>query len=139
MASVSPYTRATIKVQDGCDDFCAFCIIPHLRGHSVSRPIAAIIEHARALAGVGYKELDLTGVHTGAYGWISDPPTTLLEMLEQLVRVDGIERIRLNSIEPATVSEALFDFIAPPQRCANICIFVCRAAMTKYCAYAATL
>lgn len=121
LASVSPYTRATIKVQDGCDDFCAFCIIPHLRGHSVSRPIAAIIEHARALAGVGYKELDLTGVHTGAYGVDLHPPTTLLELLEQLVRVDGIERIRLNSIEPATVSEALLDFIAiSPKLCKHL-------------------
>jgi threonylcarbamoyladenosine tRNA methylthiotransferase MtaB len=121
LASVSPYTRATIKVQDGCDDFCAFCIIPHLRGRSVSRPIAAIIGHARALAGAGYKEIDLTGVHTGAYGVDLCPPTTLLELLEQLVQVDGIERIRLNSIEPATVSEALLDFIAAaPKLCKHL-------------------
>ena len=110
--AISPFTRATIKVQDGCDDFCTFCIIPHLRGPSVSRPIAAILEHARALAAAGYKEIDLTGVHTGAYGMDLETPTTLLAMLEQLVRVDGIERIRLNSIEPATVSEDLLDFIA---------------------------
>ena len=64
---------------------------------------------------MGYKGLDLTGVHTGAYGVDLRSSTTLLEMLEQLVRVDGIERIRLNSIEPATVSEALLDFIARPQ------------------------
>jgi len=121
IANVSPFTRATIKVQDGCDDFCAFCIIPHLRGHSVSRPIAAILEHAHALAAAGYKELDLTGVHTGAFGADLDPPTTLLGMLEQLVRVDGIERIRLNSIEPATVSDALLDFIAAsPKLCKHL-------------------
>jgi len=110
--TTSPFTRATIKVQDGCDDFCAFCIIPHLRGPSVSRPLAAILEHARGLATAGYKELDLTGVHTGAYGVDLDPPTTLLAMLQQLVQVDGIERIRLNSIEPAKVSDDLLDFIA---------------------------
>ncbi|MGH8065780.1 MAG: tRNA (N(6)-L-threonylcarbamoyladenosine(37)-C(2))-methylthiotransferase MtaB [Candidatus Entotheonellia bacterium] len=121
IATVSPFTRATIKVQDGCNDFCTFCIIPHLRGQSVSRPIAAILEHAHALATAGYKEIDLTGVHTGAYGEDLDPPTTLLEMLEQLVLVDGLERIRLNSIEPATVSDALLDFIAAsPKVCKHL-------------------
>jgi threonylcarbamoyladenosine tRNA methylthiotransferase MtaB len=119
--TVSVFTRATIKVQDGCDDFCSFCIIPHLRGPSVSRPIAAILDHARALAAAGYKELDLTGVHTGSYGADFDHPTTLLAMLEQLVRVDGIERIRLNSIEPATVSDDLLDFIAAsPKICQHL-------------------
>jgi threonylcarbamoyladenosine tRNA methylthiotransferase MtaB len=121
IANVSTFTRATIKVQDGCDDFCAFCIIPHLRGQSVSRPIGAILEQARALADAGYKELDLTGVHTGAYGLDLDPPTTLLQMLERLVWVEGIERIRLNSIEPAMVSEALLDFIAAsPKICQHL-------------------
>jgi threonylcarbamoyladenosine tRNA methylthiotransferase MtaB len=120
-ATISPFTRATIKVQDGCDDFCTFCIIPHLRGPSVSRPIGAILEHARALAAAGYKEIDLTGVHTGAYGVDLDPATTLLAMLEQLVRVDGFERIRLNSIEPATVSDDLLDFIAAsPKICKHL-------------------
>jgi threonylcarbamoyladenosine tRNA methylthiotransferase MtaB len=121
IASVSPFTRATIKVQDGCNDFCSFCIIPHLRGQSVSRPITAVLEHARALAAAGYKEIDLTGVHTGAYGMDLDPPTTLLAMLEQLVRVEGIERIRLNSIEPATVTDELIAFIAAsPKICKHL-------------------
>ena len=120
-ATVSPFTRATIKVQDGCDDFCSFCIIPHLRGKSTSRPVAAILEHARALAAAGYKEIDLTGVHTGAYGEDLTPPTTLLAMLERLVRVEGIERIRLNSIEPAAVSDALLDFVAAsPKICKHL-------------------
>jgi threonylcarbamoyladenosine tRNA methylthiotransferase MtaB len=120
-ATVSPFTRATIKVQDGCDDFCTFCIIPHLRGPSVSRPVAAILEHARALAAAGYKEVDLTGVHTGAYGLDLATPTTLLAMLEQLVQVDGIERIRLNSIEPTTIGEDLLDFIAAaPKVCKHL-------------------
>jgi threonylcarbamoyladenosine tRNA methylthiotransferase MtaB len=120
-ASASPFTRATIKVQDGCDDFCTFCIIPHLRGPSVSRPTAAILGHARALAAAGYKEIDLTGVHTGAYGLDLGTPTTLLAMLEQLVCVEGIERIRLNSIEPATVSEELLDFISTsPKICPHL-------------------
>jgi threonylcarbamoyladenosine tRNA methylthiotransferase MtaB len=112
VACVSRFTRATIKVQDGCDDFCSFCIIPHLRGKSVSRPVEAILEHARTLTAMGYKELDLTGVHTGSYGEDLDPPTTFLALLERLVRVEGIARIRLNSIEPTTVSDALLDLIA---------------------------
>jgi threonylcarbamoyladenosine tRNA methylthiotransferase MtaB len=121
IAVASPFTRATIKVQDGCDDFCSFCIIPHLRGKSVSRPVAALLEHARGLAAAGYKEIDLTGVHTGAYGEDLDPPSTLLSMLGQLVRVEGIERIRLNSIEPATVSDELLDFIAAsPKICKHL-------------------
>jgi threonylcarbamoyladenosine tRNA methylthiotransferase MtaB len=121
IAAISPFTRATIKVQDGCNDFCTFCIIPHLRGPSVSRPVAAILEHARALGAAGYKEIDLTGVHTGAYGEDLDPPITLLAMLERLVRVEGIERIRLNSIEPATVSDELLDFIAAsPKVCKHL-------------------
>jgi threonylcarbamoyladenosine tRNA methylthiotransferase MtaB len=121
IATISPFTRATIKVQDGCDDFCTFCVIPHLRGPSVSRPIEAILEHARALGSAGYKEIDLTGVHTGAYGEDLHPPITLLAMLEQLVQVEGIERIRLNSIEPATVSIELLDFIATsPKVCKHL-------------------
>jgi threonylcarbamoyladenosine tRNA methylthiotransferase MtaB len=121
LATVSPFTRATIKVQDGCDDFCSFCIIPHLRGKSASRPVAAVVEHARALAAAGYREIDLTGVHTGAYGADLDPPTTLLAMLEQLVQVEGIERVRLNSIEPATVSDKLLAFIAAsPKICKHL-------------------
>jgi threonylcarbamoyladenosine tRNA methylthiotransferase MtaB len=121
IATISPFTRATIKVQDGCNDFCTFCVIPHLRGPSISRPIAAILAHARALGAAGYKEVDLTGVHTGAYGEDLNPPITLLAMLEQLVRVEGIERVRLNSLEPATVSDELLDFIAAsPKVCKHL-------------------
>jgi len=121
VTTVSPFTRATIKVQDGCDDFCSFCIIPHLRGKSASRPLAAVLEQARALAASGYREIDLTGVHTGAYGDDLDPPVSLLALLEQLVRVEGIERIRLNSIEPTTVSDALLDFMAEsPKICKHL-------------------
>jgi threonylcarbamoyladenosine tRNA methylthiotransferase MtaB len=116
VATVSPFTRATIKVQDGCDDFCTFCIIPHLRGQSVSRPPAAVLEHARALAASGYKEIDLTGVHTGAYGEDLNPPENLLSLLEQLDQVEGLERIRLNSIEPTTISDPLLDFIATSRK-----------------------
>jgi threonylcarbamoyladenosine tRNA methylthiotransferase MtaB len=120
-ATVSPFTRATIKVQDGCDDFCTFCIIPHLRGKSVSRPLPAVLDHARALAAAGYKEIDLTGVHTGVYGDDLDPPTNLLTLLEHLTQVEGLERIRLNSIEPTTVSDALLDFIAAtPKICRHL-------------------
>ena len=119
--TVSPFTRATIKVQDGCDDFCTFCIIPHLRGKSVSRPLPAVLDHARALVAAGYKEIDLTGVHTGVYGHDLDPSVNLLTLLEHLTRVEGLERIRLNSIEPTTVSDALLDFIAAtPKICRHL-------------------
>ncbi|RMF90743.1 MAG: tRNA (N(6)-L-threonylcarbamoyladenosine(37)-C(2))-methylthiotransferase MtaB [Nitrospinota bacterium] len=111
-SAFSRFTRATIKVQDGCDEFCSFCIIPYTRGRSVSRPLADVVAHARRLVEAGYKEIDLTGVHTGNYGRDLPGKVTLLSLLQELEKIEGLQRIRLNSLEPSTISEELIDFIA---------------------------
>jgi threonylcarbamoyladenosine tRNA methylthiotransferase MtaB len=116
VAAYSRFTRATIKVQDGCNEFCSFCIIPYTRGRSVSRPVEDVLAHARHLVALGYKEIDLTGVHTGSYGRDLGGDMTLLALLQRLEGLEGLQRIRLNSVEPSTVSAELIDFIASAQK-----------------------
>ena len=105
-------TRGTLQIQDGCDEHCTYCIIPSVRGHSASRPAADIIAQARQMVAAGYRELALTGVHTGSYGYDYDDRDALVDLLAQLEGVDGLDRIRLNSIEPGYLSDALIDFAA---------------------------
>ncbi len=101
-----------LQVQDGCDEHCTYCIIPSVRGASVSRPSEDIVLQAHKMVAAGYRELALTGVHTGSYGCDSDAPERLVHLLQLLERVDGLERIRLNSIEPAYISTELIEFAA---------------------------
>ncbi len=105
-------TRGTLQIQDGCDEHCTYCIIPSVRGQSVSRPSAQIVEQAQNMVDAGYRELALTGVHTGSYGDDRDESDGLVDLLLKLEKVNGLERIRLNSVEPAYVSDALIDFAA---------------------------
>ena len=105
-------TRGMLQVQDGCDEHCTYCIIPSVRGQSVSRPGKEIIEQARSMVAAGYRELALTGVHTGSYGYDVGNRSGLVNLLEELEQVDGLDRIRLNSIEPAYVSDALIAYAA---------------------------
>ncbi len=96
--------RANIKIEDGCDNFCAYCIIPYARGPVRSRPMAAIEAEARALADNGYREIVLTGIHIGSYGRDTGRGS-LIDVAEALDKIDGIERIRLGSIEPPVVTD----------------------------------
>ena len=105
-------TRGTLQIQDGCDEHCTYCIIPTVRGHSASRKPADIIAQARQMVDAGYRELALTGVHTGSYGYDFDERDALVELLTELVDVNGLDRIRLNSIEPGYLSDALIEFAA---------------------------
>ena len=105
-------TRGTVKIQDGCDEHCTYCIIPSVRGTGVSRGHDDVIEQARNMVEAGYRELALTGVHSGSYGHDRDEPEALVRLLEALDRVVGLERIRLNSVEPAYLTDALIDFAA---------------------------
>ena len=102
-------TRGTLKIQDGCDEHCTYCIIPTVRGKGISRPAGDVLRQARKMVEAGYCELALTGVHTGSYGGRT---STLVPLLKELDAVDGLERIRLNSVEPAYVSESLIDHAA---------------------------
>src|SRR6185369_11338292 len=94
-------TRAYLKIQDGCNSFCSFCIIPYLRGLSQSRAKAAVLEETRRLAGNGYREVILTGIHLQDYGQDLEPRSNLYELLCELAalgREVGLARIRLSSI-----------------------------------------
>ncbi len=103
------HTRANLKVQEGCDFVCAFCIIPRSRGRARSREFGDILREARSLAATGHKEVVITGVNIGTY---KDGAYTLTDVLEALTDVDGIERIRISSIEPTTIDEAVLDMMA---------------------------
>jgi|APSaa5957512622_1039677.scaffolds.fasta_scaffold22718_2 threonylcarbamoyladenosine tRNA methylthiotransferase MtaB len=109
-------TRGTLQIQDGCDEHCTYCIIPKVRGPGVSRPREQILEQARSMIDAGYRELALTGIHSGSYGNDLEVPGDLVDLLVDLERIDGLERIRLNSVEPAFVSDALIDFAASAQK-----------------------
>ncbi len=97
------HTRAYLKVQDGCNQFCSYCIIPYARGRVRSRTLADVEREARTLAENGCRELVLTGIHLSSYG--CDHDTTLLELICAVHEIDGIERIRLGSLEPGIITE----------------------------------
>lgn len=101
---VTEKTRAYIKIQDGCNQFCSYCIIPYARGRVRSRNEESILEEVKGLAQSGYKELVLTGIHLASYG-VDLENTSLLKIMKQINEINGIERIRLGSLEPTVVTE----------------------------------
>jgi threonylcarbamoyladenosine tRNA methylthiotransferase MtaB len=110
-------TRAYVKIQDGCDNYCAYCVIPIARGRAISRPISETVSGVRTLAARGYREIVLTGIHIASYG--KDLTNGNLRTLLPLVAgVDGIERIRLSSVEPLLITR---EFCETLSRLPNIC------------------
>ncbi len=105
-------TRALLKVQDGCDLRCSYCIIPSVRGSSRSVPPRAVLERLTRLVDAGFREIVLTGVNTGDYGRDLDPSLSLQRLLEKAIDVQGLGRIRLNSLEPRTVTPGLVEILA---------------------------
>ena len=103
-------TRSFLKVQDGCDNFCAYCTVPYARGLSRNIPIADAIAQARQIATLGVKEIVITGVNTGDFGRTTGE--SFLELLKRLNDVEGIERYRISSIEPNLITEEIVDWIA---------------------------
>src|SRR5262245_20263348 len=103
------HTRAHIKIQDGCNFACAFCIIPFTRGGARSRKLDDIVREAHGLVALGHRELVLTGVNIGTY---TSEGHDLLRVIQALERVDGLARLRISSIEPTTVSEAVVEWMA---------------------------
>lgn len=99
------HTRAFIKVQDGCNQFCSYCIIPYARGRVRSRRFENVIAEVERLAANGFKEVVLTGIHLSSYGVDFEEATDLLELIQAVNAVKGIERIRLGSLEPKIVTE----------------------------------
>lgn len=102
-------TRAVIKVQDGCDRFCSYCIIPYARGHVRSRKPESVIEEIEGVAKEGIKEVVITGIHVASYGKDFKEDIRLIDLLEKVNEVEGIERIRLGSIEPTIVTEEFLE------------------------------
>lgn len=99
------HTRAFIKVQDGCNQFCSYCIIPYARGRVRSRRFENVIAEVERLAANGFKEVVLTGIHLSSYGVDFEEATGILELIQAVNAVKGIERIRLGSLEPKIVTE----------------------------------
>ena len=108
--STGERTRSFLKVQDGCDNFCAYCTVPYARGRSRNVPIAECVENARKIAAEGVKEIVLTGVNTGDFG--RSTGESFLDLLKALNEVPGIERYRISSIEPNLLGEETIDWIA---------------------------
>lgn len=100
LTATQEHTRAYIKIQDGCNQFCTYCMIPYARGRVRSRQQADILEEIKGLAAAGYKEFVLTGIHISSYG-----ADALLELLHAIDEIPGVERIRLGSLEPRIVTE----------------------------------
>ena len=106
------HTRATMKIQEGCDRWCTYCIIPSVRGPIRSRPLDEIRAEAQSLAAAGFKEVVLTGIHLTSYGREQHGKITLLDAIRTVHEVGGIERIRLGSLEPVIVTGAFVQGIA---------------------------
>lgn len=102
-------TRAVIKVQDGCDRFCSYCIIPFARGKIRSRKPESVIEEITEISKNGIKEVVITGIHVASYGRDFENDYRLIDLLEEINKIDGIERIRLGSIEPLLITEEFME------------------------------
>jgi threonylcarbamoyladenosine tRNA methylthiotransferase MtaB len=114
-AAVIPgHTRAFLKIQDGCDAFCSYCIVPQVRGGSRSLQLTEIERGIVSLAGRGFREVVLSGIHLGAYGRDLVPATDLTAVVRRIVEERLIERVRLSSIEPREITRELLSLIGPP-------------------------
>lgn len=109
--------RSTIKIQDGCNQYCTYCIIPYTRGKIRSREPESVLAEVRALALKGYHEIILTGIHLGSYGKDLDG-VELIDLIEDLDKVDGIDRIRLGSLEPSFINKGLLQRLVA---CDSVC------------------
>lgn len=114
VSRAAEHTRAFLKVQDGCNQFCSYCIIPYARGRVRSKQIADVHKEAEALAAGGYQEIVLTGIHLSSFG--IDHGETLLGLIEDLHEIPGIQRIRLGSLEPGIVTEAFAEALSRLQK-----------------------
>lgn len=110
-------TRAFLKIQEGCSQFCTYCIIPYARGPIRSRPPEDVLNEVRKLAEAGFKEVVLTGIHVASYGK-DIKNSSLLDIIKKVHEIDGIERIRLGSIEPTTITE---EFVKAAKALQKLC------------------
>ena len=106
-------TRAYLKIQDGCNQFCTYCIIPYARGASVSMPFEQVMAHISGLNKQGFKEIILTGIHTGMYGLDLKPATSLTQLVKTLDKKKTVDQIRISSIEPNEITDDLISMARP--------------------------
>jgi threonylcarbamoyladenosine tRNA methylthiotransferase MtaB len=104
-------TRAYLKIQDGCNAFCSYCIIPYARGRARSLPENRVIEEIRSLCQAGYREIILTGIHLGMYGHELSPRTSLSDLLSRIEKETDIERLRISSTEPMEITDGIIELI----------------------------
>ncbi len=102
-------TRAFVKIQDGCENFCSYCIIPFVRGKCCSKDKDKVLEEIKSLVNNGYKEVVLTGIHTGNYG--VDLDITFADLLKEIVKIEGLKRLRISSIECTEINDEILDII----------------------------
>lgn len=114
----SEMTRAYIKIQEGCNQYCSYCIIPYARGPVRSRNPESISKEAKRLAERGYKEIILTGIHVASYGIDFEKDISLIDVIENISKISGIERIRLSSVEPRLITE---DFLTRTKKTEKFC------------------
>lgn len=118
VSTVLEHTRAFVKVQDGCNQFCSYCIIPYARGRVRSRRMENVIAEIKRLAEVGIQEVVLTGIHLSSYGREIDGESHLIELIEAIHPIDGISRIRLGSLEPRIITE---EFVGRLKKLHKVC------------------
>lgn len=114
----SEMTRAYIKIQEGCNQYCTYCIIPYARGPVRSRNLNSIIKEAERLAARGYKEIILTGIHVASYGIDFEEDISLIDVIEDISKVNEIKRIRLSSVEPRLITE---EFLSRAKETGKFC------------------
>ena len=102
-------TRAFLKIQDGCNRFCAYCLIPYTRGTTCSKDPDKVLNEIKKLSEHGFKEIILSGIHTASYGVDLDGDITLITLLEEIEKINGIERVRIGSIEPSFFTNEVID------------------------------
>lgn len=118
LSSPTDKTRAFVKIQEGCDNFCAYCIIPFVRGKARSRGMASVLAEVENLVKSGVKEVVLTGIHVSSYGKDFQDGTNLIALLEALDLIGGLERLRLGSLEPLLIDE---DFCKRAAKIGTLC------------------
>ena len=118
ISSSTENTRAFLKIQDGCNNFCSYCIIPYVRGTIKSRKKEDVIVEAKHLLSLGYKEIVLTGIHTGSYGKdLSD--YTFTDLVKDLLKLDDLYRLRISSIEESEITDELIDLLNTNEKLAK--------------------
>lgn len=113
--SVTERTRANIKIQDGCDNFCSYCIVPYARGPVRSRRLDSIVKEAERIASLGFKEVVLTGISVASYGK-DTKECSLIDVIERVCEISGIERVRLSSIDPVAFTDDFIDRLAAQRK-----------------------